>query len=831
MFKLKFAFRTLFKTPFVTVVAALSLALGIGANAAIFSLFDQMLRRPLPVREPARLANLSAPGPKHGSQSCGGAGGCEDVFSYAMFRDLERVQKPFTGIAAHVEFGANVGFNKQTIATSGLLVSGSYFPVLGVQAAMGRLFTPADDQTIGSHFVAVLSHTFWETRLGSTPAVLGQTLVINGQPMTVIGVAPRGFEGTTLGNRPAVYVPITMRGVMNAGFRGFDERRNYWAYLFARLKPGTSLEQAETAINIPYRQILRDVEASLQTDMSEKTKAQFLAKQIAVTDGRRGQSDVHEEATTPILLLFALTGIVLLIACANIANLLLARGAGRSLEVAVRLSLGGTRRHVIGQLLTESVVLAVLGGVVSLVFAHWTLAFITALLPAEARESMTFALSWPTVGFAFALAVATGLLFGLFPALHSTRPDLVTALRNSEGRLSSGKQATRFRTSLVTAQIALSVALLTFAGLFIKSLSNVSRVDLGLDVENVLTFRIVPVRNGYDSIRARALFERVEDNLAALPGVTDVTASTVPLITGSNWGNTVSVEGFIADADTDTESRFNMIAPGYFKTLGIQLLAGRDFTRADTRSAPRVAIVNEEFARKFGLGRNAIGKRMGLGRTDTLNIEIVGLVRNSKYSEVKDSIPPVFFVPYRQRVDVGGVSFFARTAGNPAAMLRAIPPVITRLDPDLPVEDLRTMPQQIRENIFLDRMISILTVSFAAVATLLASIGLYGVLAYSVTQRTREIGVRMALGAQRGRVRGMVLRQVGMMTLIGGSIGLAAAVYLGRYAKSLLFGLSSFDPLVMMLSALLLAGVALGAAYVPALRASRVDPMTALRYQ
>ncbi|MGH7462562.1 MAG: ABC transporter permease, partial [Longimicrobiales bacterium] len=407
----------------------------------------------------------------------------------------------FSGIAAHVEFGANVGYNKQTVNVGGMMVSGSYFPLLGIRPALGRLLTPSDDQTIGSHFVVVLGYSFWENRLGANRAVINQTMVVNGQPMTIVGVTPRGFDGTTMGNRPAVYVPLTMRGVLNSGWQGFDERRSYWAYLFARLKPGVTPAQAQTAINAPYRQIIRDVEGPLQEGMSEQTKARFLDKQIGLTDGRRGQSDIHEEATTPIMLLFTLTGIVLLIACANIANLLLARGAGRALEVAVRLSLGATRRHVLGQLLTESVLLALLGGVASLAFAHWTLAFITALLPSDSSDSMVFALSWTTVGFAFVLALATGLLFGLFPALHSTRPDLVTALRNNEGRLSGGKQATRFRTSLVTAQIALSMALLTSAGLFIKSLRNVSRIDLGLDVENVATFRIVPNRNGYDSTR------------------------------------------------------------------------------------------------------------------------------------------------------------------------------------------------------------------------------------------------------------------------------------------------------------------------------------------
>ncbi|MEX2280858.1 MAG: ABC transporter permease, partial [Gemmatimonadota bacterium] len=704
---IKFAFRTLFKTPSVTVVAALSLALGIGANAAIFSMFDQLLRRSLPVHEPTRLVNLSAPGPKSGSQSCGQAGSCEDVFSYPMFRDLDKNPGPFSSIAAHVEFGANVGFNRQTVNAQGALVSGSYFQTLGIQAMMGRLFTPADDQAIGNHFIAVLGYDFWETRLGRDAGVLNQTLVLNGQPMTIIGIAPRGFEGTTRGSRPAVYVPLNMRGVMEAGWQGFENRRSYWAYLFGRLKPGVTLEQAQAAINIPYRQIITEVEAPLQTGMSDQTKTRFLAKQITMTDGRRGQSSMLHEAATPIMLLFALTGIVLLIACANIANLLLARAAGRELEVAVRLSLGATRRNVLTQLLTESVMLAMIGAVVSVAFAQWTLAFISALLPGDATEGLSFSLNWLTVGFAFGLAAVTGVLFGLFPALHSTRPDLVTALRNNAGKLAGGgKQATRFRTSLVTAQIALSMALLTSAGLFIKSLRNVNRVDLGLNVENVVTFRVVPRRNGYDSTRTKALYARIEEELSGLPGVTGVTAGTVPLISGSNWGTSVSVEGFKADPDTDTEARYNLIGPDYFKTLGVQLLAGREFSQGDLSGGPRVAVVNQEFARKFGLGGNPIGKRMATGRSDTLNIEIIGLVRNAKYSDVKDSIPAVFYAPYRQRTDIGGMSFYLRTAGLPEPLLRGINPLIARLDADLPVEDLRTMRDQIRDNVSMDRMIS-----------------------------------------------------------------------------------------------------------------------------
>jgi predicted permease len=387
--------------------------------------------------------------------------------------------------------------------------------------------------------------------------------------------------------------------------------------------------------------------------------------------------------------------------------------------------------------------------------------------------------------------------------------------------------------SLVTAQIALAMMLLTSAGLFIKSLRNVSRVDLGLDVENVVTFAISPELNGYDTTRSQQLFVRVEEELATLPGVTGVASATVPLLAGSNWGTSVAVEGFQSGPDVDAGSRFNMVGPGYFKTLGIQLRAGREFTAADMRGRQKVAVVNEAFAKKFNLGAQAVGKRMsteGSNERD-LDTEIVGLVQNAKYSDVKDTIPPLFFTPHRQDGRVGFMNFYVRTSLSPTELLRTIPVLIARLDANLPVEDLKTMPQQVRDNVFMDRMIGTLSSSFAALATLLAAIGLYGVLAYTVAQRTREIGLRMALGAHAGTVRGMILRQVGVLTLIGGAIGVVAAIALARAARSLLFGLQGHDPVVLALAAVLLTVVALGAGYLPARRASRVDPIKALRWE
>ena len=829
---LRFALRTLFRTPFVTVIAILSLALGIGANTAIFSLFNQLLLQPLPVQDPSRLVNLGAPGPKDGSNSCNQAGDCALVFSYLMFRDLEREQKVFTGIAAHRLFGANVGYQEQTLTGEGMLVSGSYFSVLGLAPAIGRLIDANDDKAAGQTAVVVLAYDYWRTRFTESPAIVGDRLVVNGQPMTIIGVAPPGFRGTTKGARPHIFVPITMRGYMEAPFAAFENRRSYWVYLFARLKPGVAIDEARTGINAPYRTIINNVEAALQGGASEATLARFKAKQVTVEPGSRGQSSIYQEAGGPLTLLLSVTIVVLLIACANIANLLLARSAARAGEMAVRLSIGASRAQLIRQLLLESCLLALLGGAIGLLVARWTLALIRALLPAEAANIIAFELDVPIMLFAAALSIGTGLIFGLFPALHSTRPNLASTLKNQAGQPSGARAAARFRRWLVIGQIMLSMGLLGAAGLFTKSLMNVSKVDLGIQPENVVTFGIGPRRNGYTPERAKQLFERLEDELAALPGVVSAAGARVPLLAGSNSGNSLTVQGFEAGADTNTSSSYNEISPGYFRTIGVPLLAGRDFTRSDSLAAPKVAIVNEAFTRKFNLGREAIGKRMARSRGNPpLDIEIVGIVRDAKYSEVKDAIRPVFFVPYRQNDEIGALAFYVRTAGKADELLRSIPPLLARLDPNLPVTELRTLPQQIQENVFLDRFISIMSGSFAVLATLLAAIGLYGVLAYTVAQRTREFGLRMALGAAPSRLGGLILKQLAWMTAIGGVLDLGLAVVSGYSASSQLFGMLAYDPVELGLAAVVLTLVALGAGLVPAIRASRVDPMRALRYE
>ncbi len=829
MRSVRLAFRTLFKSPFVTVVAIISLALGIGANAAIYSLFDQLLMAPLPVHQPERLVNLAAPGPKSGSTSCNNAGDCDVIFSYPMFRDIEKAQTAFSSVAAHRMFSANVAYDGETLSGDAMMVSGSYFGTLGLQPYLGRLLGPSDDETIGAHYLAVLDHAFWEARLGADPAVIGRNIIVNGQPFNIIGIAPEDFSGSTVGNRPVVYVPISMRALVNPGFAGFENRLAYWVYVFARLKPDVTIEQAEQAVNVVYRPIINDVELPLQAGVSERFLTEFAAKQIDVSDGRRGQSSVHAEARTPLLLLMGTAAVVLLIACANIANLLLARGANRGLEMAVRLSLGASRRQVIAQLLTESVLLGMLGGLAGLAVAWWTLALIGSLLPGEAMQGIELGLRTEVVAFAAVTAVTTGLLFGVFPALHSTRSGLVTTIRANAGNLTVTRAAARFRAGLVTAQIALSMTLLILAGLFMRSLVNIGNVDLGLRTESIVTFAIQPELNGYEQERSHLLFERVEQELGALPGVISVSNALVPVLAGSSWGTDVNVEGFERGPDVDQNSRMNVLGAGYFATLDVPLLSGREFTDRDVKDGPKVAIVNEAFLRKFDLSRDAVGKRMSESATE-LDTEIIGIVRDAKYNSVKDEIPAMFFTPWRQGTRIGSLTFYVRAGGEPEQVMRAIQPLIARVDPNLPIENLKSLGQQVKENIFLDRIIGTLSAAFAGLATLLAAVGLYGVLAYTVERRTREIGVRMALGADGRRVRGMVLRQVAIMMLIGGIVGLAGAWGLGRVMGSVLYQVDGADPIVFTAAVIVLTLFALAAGYIPALRASRVDPLNALRY-
>lgn len=831
---LKFALRSLRNSPGFAVVVVLILALGIGANTAIFSLFHQILLRPLPVPEPDRLVNLSAPGPKPGRGSGGIAGSGDDVFSYPMFRDLQRVQRAFTGIAALQPFKANLAYQNQLTDGVGFLVSGSYFAVLGLRPALGRLIGPTDDDKVGEAGVAVLSYSYWQSRFAASPNVLNEVIFINGQPLTIVGVAPRGFEGTALGVRPQVFAPITMKEVVYqasyAAVPGFDSHRDfYWVNLFARLKPGISIDRARVLINAPYRAILNDVEAP-QLGMSPQTMVRFRAKEIVLEPGAQGRSMIREPMSTPFMLLLGVTVLVLLIACANIANLLLARTAARTGEIALRVSLGATPWTILAQLLTESCLLAACSGILGVAFAYWTLHLIELFLPAQYAEALSLSIDGAALLFAIALTLGAALLFGLFPALRSTRVDLLSKLKAQSGPLAGGRGGARIRASLIASQTVMAMMLLVSAGLLIQSLANVGRVDLGLKVDSLVTFSISPELNGYTPERSQRLFARLEDELAATPGAIGVTASSTPILTGQGSGSTVSVQGVANTGDgLSSVANFNKIGAGYFRTLGIPLIAGREFSRRDAAGAGKVAIVNQQFVKKFNLGTDAVGKWMSSDGNDPFDTQIVGVVQDTKYDKVKDETPPQFFLPYRQDSALGALSFYVRAAMTPEHVLSLATKAVARLDPNLPIEDPKSMARQVEDNVFLDRLVSVLCTAFATLATLLAAVGLYGMLAYAVAQRTKEIGVRMALGAQRRAVAWPIVRNALWLTGIGVAIGGVTAVALGKVIRGILFGVEPDDPIAIVGAALFLLAVASIAAWIPAWRASRIDPMIALR--
>jgi putative ABC transport system permease protein len=833
----RYALRGFKNAPGFTLVVVVMLAFGIGANAAIFSLLNQALLRQLPVPAPKQLVNLLSPGPRSGRSSTSSTFNVDAVFSYPLYRDIERTQTAFTGVATHRDFVAHIAYRDRASTETGLLVSGSYFPVLSLQPELGRLLGAEDDRIVGVHRVVVVSHTFWRDTLGGNPAVISDTLVINGQTMTIIGVTPEEFVGTTIELRPSIFVPVTMAALMMPGLQnphvdgqpwnGFEDRRDHWLYLFARLKSGIARETAEQAVNIPFGTILREVDLPAQRGLSETARERFKSRRLVLEPGQQGQRPERAELGGVFQLLFSISGIVLLISCANIAGLQLARSASRQRDVTIRLSLGAARSRLISQMLTESFLLAVLGTVAGFIVAGWTLRGLMSLVPAQTRSIFRFEIDAPILTFGLTLSVAVTLLFGLYPAFATTRRDLAIALKTA----GPGSRSTvRFRTWLVAAQVALSLALLVVAGLFTRSLLNMSRIELGMRIADVTTFRLSPELNGYGADRSRRFFEQLEEAFARLPGVTSVGTSTVPVLAGVGVGNNVTVEGFTAGPDTNTSGYSSAVGPGYFRTLGIPLIAGREFTASDNATAPKVAVVNEAFARKFNLVGSTIGKRMFLGAgRRPFDIEIVGLVKDARYSQLKDAPPPLFFLPYRQRDGIGALNFYVQSSIPSTALLPIIRSIVNPIDPTLPIENLRSMESQARDTVVLDRLISALTFGFAGLAALLAGIGLYGLLAYSVVQRTPELGLRIALGASVGRIGRMMCGQVGRLVVIGSAFGVGAALILGRFAESQLFEVSGVDIRVIVVAVAGIALIALIAALIPAWRAARVDPMVALR--
>jgi len=828
----RYALRMLARTPVITAVLILSLAFGIGANTAMFSIIQQILLRRMPVPSPQELVFFYHPGPSQGSTNTDESG--MPSFSYPMMRDLQAKQTPFTGIAGFKIHGASLSYQNNALPGSAQLVTGNYFDVLRVKPAIGRLLTADDDRRQGEHFVVVLSHGYWTNRLGGRADVLNQSLIVNSYPMTIVGVTPKEFVGETLGSAPDVFVPISMKAQISLGWKGFENRKDYWINLVGRVKPGVTVERAAEEINSVYRAMLPE-EAKLLTQPSKRMLESFLNKKIILKPGEFGRGGMRKEADQPIKLLTGITLFVLLIACANAANLLLARSAGRRKEIAVRLSMGASRVRLIRQLLTEAWIVALGGGVLGLLVARWTLDAMIAAMPASevGPGFLTSDLNLSVLLYCAAASLITGLLFGLYPALQATKPDVAPTLKDQGDQMMAAGGAKWFRGSLVAGQVAMSLTLLITAGLLVTSLIKLTRVDLGINADRLITFGISPQLARYDSAKSQQFYERLNEKLAALPGVSMVAASTVPLLAGSTWNTSIVVEGHQAKGEEDSHSRFSEVSPAFFATMGIPLLNGREFSRADAKGAPRVAIINQAFAKRYFGDANPLGRHMGtgFGSATKLDIEIVGVVRDSLYSGLQNEKFHVFYMPYQQNERIGALNFYVRTGIESDQFSALIRREVASLDPNIPVSHLKTMQAQIGESIFAERLISMFAGTFAGLATVLAAIGLYGVLAYAVARRTREIGIRMALGAGTAHVRGLVMREVLVLVGSGSALGLAAALGLGRFLESMLFGVKSKDPFVIAAATALLVVIALIAGYLPARRATRIDPMIALRYE
>jgi len=830
---LRDALRPLLRRKVVTGLIVVMLALGVGVNTGIFSIFHQVLLQQLPIAQPGQLHALASPGPRQGMNSTDGTGGDPFVFSYPMWHDLKAIEAPHQGLAGFRNFGANLGFEGQTSSASGAFVTPNYFEVLDLAPALGRLFRPGEYTEAGEGAAVVLSHDYWRREFGGDRNVLGRRLVVNGRAMEIIGVAPREFVGVNRFSPVDVFVPVTLVGELSDMSWQIEPRNNYWIYLIMRLAPDIAPDQVVAALEPRYRTILRERDAPLLTEVSDSWRERFLARGLELHPAGGGMSRTRDVAQTPLTLLLAVTGLVLLVACVNIANLLLAMAISDRGETAVRMALGAGRRKIVIRQLLQLGCLALLGALACVPVAVATLHLVLSLIPDSSNSPLSATLDWRVLATGIGVSLAAMLLAGAVPLLQALGSRPIAAIREQAGRSGGSRLSSRLRSALVTGQIALALTLLVVSGLFIQSLFNVSRVDLGMNIDRVVAFSISPSQNGYSPERSAALFNELEQRLNELPGVESATLSLVPLLTDSNWDNSVSVEGFDASPDTDTTSSLNVIGPRFFDTLSIPLLAGRRFTEQDTELRPQVAIVNRAFAEKFEMGDAVVGKRMAraTGSDVELDIEIVGLVADARYSTVKDDPPPQFFVPIGQMPDLGRAVFYARPSGDPEALMRAIPPLVAEFDPNLPVEGLATLERVSRQTIIIERLMGTLASLFAALATLLAAAGLFGVLNFSMAQRSTELGLRAALGASPVALKRMMLRHALLMAVTGSVIGTALALLLGRLSAGLLYGISPFEPLISISATLLLLAVVLLAGWLPARRAASVQPVQALRYE
>ena len=830
---LLYGVRALRRSPVFTTAAVLSLALGIGANTAIFSLLDQVVLRSLPVRDPERLVVLHGSYSAPGNNSSSSSSNSESVFPYPFYRDLRDRVPAFTGMLACAVAPVRVSWRGGTWAAETELVSGNYFQMLGVRAAPGRPLAPEDDGAPGANPVAVFSHEFWSTHLGAEPGVVGQTVAINGSPFVVIGIAEAGFHGLVQGDTPDLWVPLAMQSAIAPAMTKMEDRTFSWLNLFGRLKPGIGAAAAQAATDVAYQTIRTAEWSDPAAPRDPKIREAVFKTKLELRPAAHGITDLRERWEKPLTVLMIMVGLVLLIACANVAGLLVARATGRQREIAIRLALGAKRGTLIQQLLVEGVLLALAGMIAGLVVERWSTAALLRILPRDAAGSwVTNSLDWRVLGYSLGLSMVSAMLFALLPALQATRPDVADTLKDQASSVLSRGRSALLRRALVVAQVALSLLLVVGAGLFSASAANLVNANRGFRPKRLSMFLVdaTLVRKGFGP--ATLFYHDLLDRLSALSGQTGVAAGDGGPYSGAGWGSALSVEGYQPEGKKFAGSSLEAVSPGYFRTLGIPLRAGREFNERDSAAAPKVVVVNETFLKRYLPNQNPMGRHVSFDGpgAKVLDREIVGVVADVGPNVRRPSGPTVYF-PYTQRGRPARLAFYIRTSGDEARLSAAIRKAVREADGGLPVPEIQPVEIKIRESLYTTRLVAGLSASFGFLATLLAAIGLYGVITFAVARRTGEIGIRMALGAAPAGVVRMVLLDAGRMALLGIVLGLAAAFLLSRYVESQLFGIQPANLAIYGGAAGVLASVAALAAFVPARRAALIDPVQALRHE
>ncbi|HUE02273.1 MAG TPA: ABC transporter permease [Bryobacteraceae bacterium] len=823
---MRLTLRNLLHNPAFAATAILSLALGIGANSAMFTLTNQILLRVLPVKDPARLVAFHWKGQFIG----GSTRGYEDSFSYPMYADLRGASGAFTGIAAQFQETVDVSDKRPAGRASAELVSGTYFDVLGVAAAIGRTLTPDDDRLKGGEPYVVLSYDYWQRQFGSDPSALNRTIDVNGHPMTVVGVAQRGFQGLSQMSPADLFVPLVMKNAVTPTWDDMNRRDSIWLHLFARLRPGMDARAAQNSLAGVYRAALDHDLATNGRSASFATR--YVQNQLQLVDAAQGFAGMREFFAKPLYVLLAMVGTLLLIACANVANLLIARAQGRQKEISIRLALGATRGALMRLIMSESLLIAAVSGALGLLLSEWIAAALVSMLPFQNIGAAIRATpDWRVLAFTGGISLLIALLAGAAPALQATRPDLAPALKNETRSASLSFGQTRFRRGLIAAQVALSFLLLAAAGLFARSLYNLMTVNSGIETSRLLAFSVDPSLHKYTPGQTRRLYLDLASTLARIPGAQAASGASNAVLANNQWQNTVHIDTYRPSAGENMNPGYNETLPGFFSTAGVALIAGRDFNERDTAGAPEVVIVNETFQKRFFPHESPLGHHIGWGDSGPMPLEIVGVVKDMKVSDLKEKPKPWTFAAALQDASPGAMTFYMRTARHPLALAPAAQQAVHRFDAALPVFDLKTVDAQIGETHFLDRLLARLAVAFGSLATLLASIGLYGITAFNVTRRTQEIGIRMALGAARGNVLRLVMREVLILGAAGLLVGVPATLALGRVLESQLFQMKAGDPAVIAGATGVVLLVSALAGYIPARRAARIDPMQALRWE